>query len=379
MIERVLLEKAIFSLREYRANTKGQDLQRTEFCLTILSKMHREYAKLESEICPYSCLKMGYELEKHLGVLVKPISDELYIICAWFTREMLLFYERIQAVPMDLDSEWRSFLYDTSELLSSNNNLQRDYVRSSRFDVDVLNNYLGDKTFQSFIDYENKVKESKDKMNEMDAYLEKEFNYIKSLLAGKIKLTINLATQLEKYSTAFNFVGLYKGFDDLSKLKNEQKDKTYQFSILLGVALILVPILSIFLQSYMGVVVNDTVFDFKTLTVTSQFNWVKIFPVLGLEFILIYFFRIVLNRLNTLQTEIVQIELRKSLCQFIQEYAKYARELREHSSSDGQEKVNLLEKFENIIFSNILSQPEKVPSTFDGLEQLSNFLKEFKK
>lgn len=378
MVERISLEKAIYALREYRADAKGQDLQRAEFCLTILSKMHREYTKLEDEICPYSCLKMGEELEKYLFNFVKPISDELYIICAWFTREMLLYYERIQAVPMDLDSEWRGFLYDTTELLSSNNNLQRDYVRSSRFDVDVLNNYIGGKNFQSFINYEKNVSESNEKMNEMNAYIEKEFNYIKSSLSGKVKLTLSLAAQLEKYGTAFNFVGLYKGFDDLSKLKNKQKDKTYKFSIFLGLTLILVPILSIFCHDYTGGVVNDTVFDFKTLTVTSQFNWVKTLPVLGLEFILIYFFRIVLNRLNTLQTEIVQIELRKSLCQFIQEYAKYAKELREKSSND-KEKVNLLEKFENIIFSNILSQPEKVPSTFDGLEQLSNFLKEFKK
>lgn len=68
----------------------------------------------------------------------------------------------------------------------------------------------------------------------------------------------------------------------------------------------------------------------------------------------------------------MQIELRQSLCQFIQSYADYTKEIKENNAGS-------LEKFENLIFSNILSTPEKVPSTFDGLEQLANLMKELKK
>ena len=85
----------------------------------------------------------------------------------------------------------------------------------------------------------------------------------------------------------------------------------------------------------------------------------------------IYFFRVVLNHYNSIQTQIMQIELRQSLCQFIQSYAKYAKEIKEKDGAS-------LEKFENLIFSSILSTPDKVPSTFDGIEQLSNLIKNIK-
>ena len=94
-------------------------------------------------------------------------------------------------------------------------------------------------------------------------------------------------------------------------------------------------------------------------------------PILGLEFVLIYFFRVVLTHYNSIQTQIMQIELRQSLCQFIQSYADYAKEIKEKDGGS-------LEKFENLIFSSILSTPDKVPSTFDGLEQLSNLIKNLK-
>ncbi|HDR1868661.1 TPA: hypothetical protein SIC62_000746 [Pasteurella multocida] len=67
----------------------------------------------------------------------------------------------------------------------------------------------------------------------------------------------------------------------------------------------------------------------------------------------------------------MQLELRKTLCQFIQSYADYAKEIKEKDRSS-------LEKFENLIFSSILSDSEKVPSTFDGLEQLANLIKNIK-
>ena len=103
----------------------------------------------------------------------------------------------------------------------------------------------------------------------------------------------------------------------------------------------------------------------------DNIGWENMLPVLGLEFVFIYFFRVVLNHYNSIQTQIMQIELRQSLCQFIQSYAKYAKEIKEKDGAS-------LEKFENLIFSSILSTPDKVPSTFDGIEQLSNLIKNIK-
>ncbi|MCL9764767.1 hypothetical protein [Neisseria subflava] len=95
-------------------------------------------------------------------------------------------------------------------------------------------------------------------------------------------------------------------------------------------------------------------------------------PIIGLEFVLIYFFRVVLTHYHSIQTQIMQLELRQSLCQFIQSYAEYAKKIKTDDK-------DALEKFENLIFSSILSNPDKVPGTFDGVEGLTSLLKELKK
>lgn len=74
---------------------------------------------------------------------------------------------------------------------------------------------------------------------------------------------------------------------------------------------------------------------------------------------------------RTVQTQIMQLDLRLSLCQFIQSYAEYAKEIKTNDK-------DALDKFENLIFSSILSSDEKIPSTFDGLEQLNSLIKQFK-
>jgi hypothetical protein len=53
-----------------------------------------------------------------------------------------------------------------------------------------------------------------------------------------------------------------------------------------------------------------------------------------------------------------------ALCQFIQNYAEYSKEIKTKDKS-------ALEKFENLIFSGIVSDEQNLPSTFDGIEQLS--------
>ncbi|WP_238327084.1 hypothetical protein [Rodentibacter pneumotropicus] len=103
----------------------------------------------------------------------------------------------------------------------------------------------------------------------------------------------------------------------------------------------------------------------------NDISWVQMLPIFGLELVIIYFFRVVLTHYNSVQTQIMQIELRQSLCQFIQSYVDYAKEIKEKDGAS-------LEKFENLIFSSILSTPDKVPSTFDGLEHLSNLIKNMK-
>jgi len=83
--------------------------------------------------------------------------------------------------------------------------------------------------------------------------------------------------------------------------------------------------------------------------------------------IFIYYFRVLLFNYKSVKSQLLQIELRKTLCRFIQHYTEYSSQIKEKDSES-------LGKFENIIFSGIVSNEEKFPST-DGIEQLGKLIK----
>lgn len=88
---------------------------------------------------------------------------------------------------------------------------------------------------------------------------------------------------------------------------------------------------------------------------------------LALELVLIYFFRILLQRLKSADVLVMQLDLRIATCQFIQSYAHFAGNVPE-----GRQKM--LEKFESLIFSGLQASEERLPSTFDGMDQLGQLL-----
>lgn len=179
---------------------------------------------------------------------------------------------------------------------------------------------------------------------------------LKDNLAKSEKLNESLVMQLNK----FNFVGLYKGFAELGESKTKELKSAKSLMFILGI-LIPVPLL----------------IEILTFTENGALssNWsgmVKIIPILSLTLILVYFFRVSLLNFNSIRAQLIQIDLRKSLCQFIQNYATYAKEIREHNT-------DLLVKFEEVIFSNIMPSEDKIPSTFDGIEHLTNLIGAIKK
>lgn len=177
----------------------------------------------------------------------------------------------------------------------------------------------------------------------------------------KTKEVNALKDKLEEYKTAFNFVGLYKGFNNLSTEKNVEKNWALGFLIGLGL-LALTPVGT---EIYL--------FLFQTQLFKSNANILiySILPIVTIQIILVYFFRVALFNFKSIKAQLLQIELRKTLCQFIQSYTSYAKEMKE------SDKVSL-EKFENLIFSGLISNEENLPSTFDGLEQIGKIVQSIK-
>ena len=173
---------------------------------------------------------------------------------------------------------------------------------------------------------------------------------------------VALKNKLEEYKTAFNFVGLFKGFNDLSSTKNTELNWALGFLITLAV-LAIAPVGA---ELYLLI--------FKTESIKQHdpdLLKYAIFPTLTLQIVLVYFFRVALFNYKSVKAQLLQLELRKTLCQFIQSYSTYAKEMKTADNSS-------LEKFENLIFSGIIANEENLPSTFDGLEQLGKIIQSLK-
>ncbi|MFJ5341507.1 hypothetical protein HER17_07845 [Pectobacterium carotovorum] len=166
-----------------------------------------------------------------------------------------------------------------------------------------------------------------------------------------------LSEILEEQEDAFNFVGLYKGFHNLSRAKRVEA-KAALFNTRLFGFLTIIPL----------------VFEIIVLTINSSGTWLDAFrialiPAFALTFILAYYFRVSLSNYQSIKSQIVQIELRKTLCTFIQNYSVDIEKMTDKES---------LRKFENVVFSNIMPSEDKIPSTFDGIEQIAKLITSMK-
>jgi len=218
------------------------------------------------------------------------------------------------------------------------------------FPAQLIKRFLQDPNIQNFKAFEENAKKAEELKQEWDKEL-----------AEKKKAVKQLSDKLDSYKTAFNFVGLYKGFESL--VKEKRNDESSLLKSLIGMGLLIVaPLVFELFYAAAGV------YNGKAL---GTDHLVVFLALISIEFILIYFFRVVLQNYRSVKTQIMQIELRQTLCQFIQSYAEYSCDIKKQNGS-------ALDKFESLIFSGILSDTEKLPSTFDGLDQLGSIMKSLK-
>lgn len=167
-----------------------------------------------------------------------------------------------------------------------------------------------------------------------------------------------LAEKLETYETAFNFVGLYSGFKSLKSTKVSERRWNFLFLLVLG-AMLLGPVVVKF-------------FSFVDAPVKTEPDLFGLAALAGLELLLLYFFRVALQNFRSIKAQLLQIDLRMTLCQFVQSYAEYSR-----SAPDGSK--GLLERFEQVVFSGIVNDESAIPSTFDGLDKLAELVAKIRK
>lgn len=344
-------------------NSNGLEIEelkeKIQFCREVLLFLvSLDEGSLE-RMCPVNLKRQNRQFQQQyesVDSMNYQYNDRLFLICAAYLGELILYWERVNAYE---NEKYKNFSYYWSDFknnkYSLDQNLSEEVHRILyQMPIDILNAHIGQKDYQAFLNYEKTVEEAEDKITKLQTQLNNEEKRFNSKVLEREEKVENLKANLESFQTAFNFVGSSKGFESLLNKKNRAKWWTFAGLVTLLLAA-LVPLSFSFYKFIQG----------------DDLSLQKMLPVIGLEFVLIYFFRVVLTHYHSIQTQIMQLELRQSLCQFIQSYAEYAKEIK---ASD----KDALEKFENLIFSSILSNPDKVPGTFDGIDGLTSLLKEIK-
>lgn len=365
-INKDLLEKAVNLLkmkkeRESRDSIEYHKIHYTQIILEEISQSDDCWLS----ICPFNYHYIGESFEKRLNFLENnwdsEILDDIFLMSIRFLREAELTMKRQYKQKLWNDDNtyeriWDWFKSLTNDDIPSNKRSQLNYIQND-YSLMLLNDYLGNKSFQAFLNYEENIKKIEQQsitLKETSNKIQKSFGEeMQKSVDEKLKKVEQLSDTLKNLEQGFNFVALSDGFSRMLNEKKESKESILQLLFLIAGIISVIP-------------------AYKFLSDGgTNLTWQQIAISAGLELVLIYFFRVVLFHYRTVQTQIMQLDLRLSLCQFIQSYAEYAKEIKTNDK-------DALDKFENLIFSSILSSDEKIPSTFDGLEQLNSLIKQFK-
>lgn len=158
--------------------------------------------------------------------------------------------------------------------------------------------------------------------------------------------------KLKKYKSEYNFVLLSKAFSNLLKTKKAEYVTNHRSVIFFSSCLIATPLFALL----------NHIYNFFPV----EFNLNALFyflPILSLELLFFYFMRLYYIEGKAIKAQILQIEQRLSLCEFIHDYV-------ETKNNSGAEKESW-SLFEKLIFSPIQVTSENIPSLLDGASSIA--------
>lgn len=291
-----------------------------------------------------------YDIHKN-GALLQNQIPKIYI--SLFLVFYADFYEASLILANEQDKNY--FKEMSNKLLYLSENLSDANLRKLNFLWMEIPRNIFDKHLGKHLD--KNVLETVDSLRNNQSFIQDKITSIDTLKKDIEEIEKSLNDQKSEY----NFVGLSDGFSKLretkeNELKNEKE--TYRNLMLTIIALIFIKTVGSLIYLWSNDPIN---LIFIAITVATIF----------FLFILLYFFRISLVNIKSIKSQILQIDLRLTLCQFIHNYETDTTKLR---SKDMKESFD---KFESVIFAPIVATEDQMPSTFDGLEQLTGILSSF--
>lgn len=300
--------------------------------------------------CPINIDWLG---SRYIGLLVnfmeqrsEKAAEQLLDI---FTTSYRLLCELEFSLPGELSIELRSIKNFVDENLESFQGVHRSQLVYANYimPANVAKRLMNDPSLADFKAFASSALAAKNLKEAWD----------KELVEKRAEID-GLRDAIDRVKTRYNFVGLVKGFEALVEAKQSERRRSFIALLVLG-ALMLVPVCA-----QLGYVLSnsDKIASHLAMAIYT------VPAILTIELILLYFFRVVLLNYRGLQTQLLQLDLRITLCQFIQSYAEYSAKIKKADPA-------ALERFEAVVFSSVISDSEKLPTTFDGVEQLAKLVK----
>ncbi|MCP5704072.1 hypothetical protein NL302_20400 [Klebsiella pneumoniae] len=158
--------------------------------------------------------------------------------------------------------------------------------------------------------------------------------------------------KLNNFKSEFNFVLLSKAFSNLRDKKKKEYNINNLIVIFFSIFLVFIPLMALMnhIVSWYPVELN--------LSALSYY-----LPILSLELLMFYFMRLYYIEGKSIKAQMLQIDQRLSLCEFIHDYV-------ETKNNSGTEKESW-SLFEKLIFSPIQVTSENIPSLLDGASSIA--------
>lgn len=335
--------------------TAGTFDRSQKFVINGLKKiLYSMYSNSETydELCQANINWIGNDFISSLRNYVDKNKSEKREIGAIFTKAYRFLCELEFSMPGEMNIDLRQIKNNIDEHLDSFTSNEKSQIIYANFvmPANIAKKIIHHENILNIKQFNSVISQAETKKEEWKKEIEKRKNEVKEI-----------SDTLKEYKNAFNFVGLYDGFKELSDNKNKEKFWIFISLIAIGI-LVVSPLVS---------EITYMLLNQKTLIEHKDTLIFLALPLVTIEIILIYFFRIILFNYKSVKALLVQIELRKTLCQFIQNYSDYSTNIKEKDATS-------LEKFENLIFSRLITNEDKLPSTFDGIEQLTKIIKSIK-
>lgn len=283
------------------------------------------------------------------NMLNAPAEMRLTAALSAFTSAYRFLCELEFTQPGDASFEVRkimNFVHENIEAFEGTHRQQLVFA-AYMMPAQVAKRLIGHPSISDFRSFSQAVEDSRKLKETWDADLVKR----QALLQG-------LSDGLKKITSEYNFVGLVDGFKRLRLVKLIEQRVSFGGLLAIGTLMLIVP----------AVQVSFVILNLEAIEKHRLMLMYSLPTIIAIEVILLYFFRVILSQFRSVKAQLLQIDLRISLCQFVESYADYVSKIRERDSS-------ALGKFEALIFSGLVTDETGIPSTFDGVEQIASLIR----